>query len=51
MERYGGNKTQNFIDAVPIMPSFWIMDLRICGEGTAQIPLSPPATTGPLERI
>ena len=44
-------KHKDFIDAVPIMPSFWIMDLRIYGEGRAQIPLSSPARTGPLARI
>ena len=41
-------------DVVPIMPcqkSSWIMGFRIYGEGTAQIPLSSPATMGPLARI
>ena len=31
--------------------SSWIMGLRIYGEGRIQIPLSSPATIGPLERI
>ena len=36
MDRDGENKTQDFIDAVPIIPcqnSSWIMGLRIYGEG------------------
>ena len=33
-------KYKDFIDAVPIIPSLWIMDLRIYGEGIPQISLS-----------
>ena len=47
-------KQKNFKCAVPIMPclnSSWIMSLRIYGEGKTQIPLSSPATIGPLPRI
>ena len=25
MDRYGGNKNEDFIDAVPNMPSLWLM--------------------------
>ena len=45
-------KHKDFIGAVPIMPclnSSWIMGLRIYGEGRTQIPLSSPATIGPLQ--
>ena len=54
LDRDGENKTKDFIDALPIMPcqsSSWIMGLRIYGEGRNQIPLSSPATIGPLTRI
>ena len=45
-------KHKDFIGAVPIMlclNSSWIMGLRIYGEGRTQIPLSSPATIGPLQ--
>ena len=45
-------KHKDFIGVVPIMPclnSSWIMGLRIYGEGRTQIPLSSPATIGPLQ--
>ena len=58
IDRDGENKTHtlliDFIGAVPVMPclnSSWIMGLRIYGEGRTQIPLSSPATIGPLPRI
>ena len=54
-DRDGENKTKkNFIGAAPVMPrqnSWWIMGLRIYGEGRTQISLSSPATIGPLARI
>ena len=43
-----------FIGTVPVMPclnSLWIMGLRIYGKGRTQIPLSSPATIGPLPGI
>ena len=47
-------KHKDFIGAAPVMPcqnSSWIMGLRIYREGRNQIPLSSPATIGPLARI
>ena len=44
-------KDKDFIGVVSVMPclnSSWIMGLRIYGEGRTQIPLSSPATIGPL---
>ena len=46
-------KHKDFIGAVPITPclnSSWIMGLSIYGVGRTQIPLSSPATVGPLPR-
>ena len=46
-------KHKDFIGVVPIMPCqnpLWIMGLSIYGEGRTQIPLSSPATIGPLAR-
>ena len=40
-------RDKEFTDVVPIMPcqnSSWIMDLRIYGEGTAQVSLSSLTT-------
>ena len=59
MGRYGENKTQRLgtagllPDAAPVMPcqnSLWITGLRIYGEGRTKIPLTSPATIGPLAR-
>ena len=47
-------KHKDLMDAVPLMPcqnSLWIMRLRIYGEGRTQVPLSSPATIGPLARL
>ena len=47
-------KHKDFIGAASVMScqySSWIMGLRIYGEGRTQIPLSSPATIGPLARI
>ena len=47
-------KHKYFIGVVPITPclnSSWIIGLRIYGEERTQIPLSSPATIGPLPRI
>ena len=44
-------KHEDFVGAVPIMSSLWIMALRICREGTSHIPLSLPATIGALARL
>ena len=54
MDRDGEKKQKDFIGVTPVMPcqnSSWIMGLRIYGEGRTQIPLSSPATIGPLARI
>ena len=53
-DRDGENKTQRLYRCysnIPSQNSSWIMGLRICGEGRTQIPLSSPATIGPLPRI
>ena len=42
---------KDLIDAVPIMPSFWIMGLRFFEEGKTQISLSSTAMIGPFARI
>ena len=45
-------KQKDFIGAVPVTPclnSSRIIGLRIYGEGRTQIPLSSPATIGPLQ--
>ena len=47
-------KHKDFIGAAPVMPcqnSSWVMGLRIYGEGRTAIPLSSPATIGPLARM
>ena len=36
---------------MPCLKASWIMGLRIYGEGRTQIPLSSPATIGPLPKI
>ena len=54
MDRDGENKTQSLIGAAPVVPcqsSLWITSLKIYGEGRTQIPLSSPATIGPLAKI
>ena len=54
IDRDGKDKHKYVIGAVPIMPCLnpsWIMGLRIYGERRTQIPLSSPATVGPLSRI
>ena len=54
IDKDGENKTQrHFIGAVPVTPclnSSWIIGWGIYGEGRTQIPLSSPATIGPLPR-
>ena len=42
---------KDFMDAVPIMPSFWVMGLIFFGEGRTQISLSLTATIGPFAMI
>ena len=47
-------KQKHFMDAVPVMPCqnlLLIMCFWIHGERRIQIPLSSPATIGPLEKI
>ena len=54
MDRDGENKHNDLTGPAPVMPcqnSSWITSLRIYGEGRTQIPLSSPATIGPLARI
>ena len=54
IDRDGKMKHKDFMGAVPVMhclDSSRIMGLRIYGEGRTQIPLSSPATIGPLPRI
>ena len=54
MDRDGENKHNDLTGPAPVMPcqnSSWITSLRIYGEGRTQIPLSSPATIGPLPRI
>ena len=46
-------KHKDLIGAAPVMPcqnALWIASLRIYREGRTQIPLSSPATIGPLAR-
>ena len=38
MDRYGGNKTQNFIDAIPIMSPLWILAWESMEKGKLRIP-------------
>ena len=52
MDKMGRNGEKT--GAAPVMPcqnSSLIMGLRIYGEGRTQIPLSSPATIGPLASI
>ena len=54
MDRLGKNKNKHLIGTAPVIPcqnSSWITSLRIYGEGRTQIPMSLPATIGPLARI
>ena len=47
-------KPKDLIGTAPVMPcqnSSWMTSLRIYGEERTQIPLSSPATIGPLARI
>ena len=54
MDRDGENKHKYLTGPAPVMPcqnSSWITSLRIYGERRTQIPLSSPATKGPLARF
>ena len=54
IDRDDENKTQRLYRCCSnhaLYKSSWIMSLRIYGEGRTQIPLSSPATIGPLPRI
>ena len=54
IDRDDENKTQRLYRCCSnraLYNSSWIMSLRIYGEGRTQIPLSSPATIGPLPRI
>ena len=44
-------RQKDLINAVPIMPSFWIMGLRYFGEGKTRIFLSSTAMIGLFARI
>ena len=54
IDRDGENKTQRLYrccSSYACLNSSLIIGLRIYGEGRTQIPLSSPATIGPLSRI
>ena len=54
MDRDGENKDKDLTGPASVMPcqnSSWITSLRIFGERRTQIPLSSPATKGPLARF
>ena len=54
IDRDDENKTQRLYRCFSnhaLYKSSWIMSLRIYGEGRTQIPLSSPATIGPLPKI